>query len=406
MRLWLLKDGEHLPVQPGVSKMRTWMLAETMAKRGHEVIWWSSTHSHQEKRRVSEVDKNIRTDSGFELRLLDAGGYKNNVSVARVLHHRALARKFDKASQMAEKPDLLVSSFPLIGWSRSAMRFAGERSIPLVVDVRDPWPDVLIHSYQGFMRSVAGVVFAPMRYSARRVLSGADHVVAVSQGFLSWAQRLGRRTQFDADHVFRIGRHPARFSPDNAPEWLDALPTERPIICFVGMFGRVYELELVCEVARRLHGLPNTPLFVLAGAGDKTDKVRELCAGLENVVLPGWISRDDAAALMRRSAIALAPIRHIPGCVPNKIAEYLSHGLPIVSSLEGDLPTMMANERFGLSYSPGDADGLEAAILKLCSEPQTLVAMRRSALSTFESSFQADSVFERYANFLESLVDV
>ena len=50
MHIWLLKDGENLPIDGSHRKMRTWLMAEALLRAGHSVTWWSSTHNHQKKK--------------------------------------------------------------------------------------------------------------------------------------------------------------------------------------------------------------------------------------------------------------------------------------------------------------------------------------------------------------------
>lgn len=406
MKLWLLKDGENLPLQSGVSKMRTWTLAEVMAARGHEVTWWSSTHSHQQKVCLADEDTTYEVGPGIELRMLHCGGYQRNVSIDRIRHHQKLSRRFLSEAERLETPDLLVSSLPLVGWSKASVDYAYRHRIPSVVDIRDPWPDVLQQSFRGIGNLLSRIAFAPMRQTAKSVLRRADHLTAVSSGFLEWGQRLGGRGESNKDAVFPIGRKPPeRYSRTIDEQWLIDIPENRLVVCFVGMFGRVYELELVCEAARRLQDFEHAPLFVIAGAGDKFGQVERLTRDLQNVILPGWISRDAAASLMARADIALAPIRHIPGCVPNKIAEYLSHGLPIVTSLEGDLPKLIQQYGFGISYAPGDVSGLVDGIKKMADQPDVRHSMSEAARAVFQSHFAAEQVYDAFAEHLESIVN-
>ena len=68
MLVWLVKHGETLPIQEGVSKMRMWNLSDALIDRGHSVVWWSSTFSHQRKEFVSEKDNDILIKKNFMLR--------------------------------------------------------------------------------------------------------------------------------------------------------------------------------------------------------------------------------------------------------------------------------------------------------------------------------------------------
>ena len=49
LRIWLLREGEPLPGDQRPRLMRTGLLAEWLAGKGHEVTWWCSTFNHQSK---------------------------------------------------------------------------------------------------------------------------------------------------------------------------------------------------------------------------------------------------------------------------------------------------------------------------------------------------------------------
>src|SRR5262249_17760748 len=83
MNVWLLKDGENLPIQPSARKMRMWMLADRLQERGHSVVWWSSTFSHQMRTLLYQSDVSLAVRDRLELRLLHANAYERNVSWAR-----------------------------------------------------------------------------------------------------------------------------------------------------------------------------------------------------------------------------------------------------------------------------------------------------------------------------------
>jgi hypothetical protein len=99
MLIWLIKDGETLPVQPGARPMRTGMLANQLLEKGHSVVWWSSTFSHQRKTLLYERDTVLEVKPGFELNLIYAGRYPKNISLKRYFHHRTLARRFSKSKR-------------------------------------------------------------------------------------------------------------------------------------------------------------------------------------------------------------------------------------------------------------------------------------------------------------------
>ena len=144
VNVWLIKDGENLPIQSDARRMRTWMLAEELLRQGHQATWWASTHSHQRKVLLFDEDREVEVAQGFRLKLLFAGAYRSNRSLGRLLHHSRLAAKFRRLAPTLPRPDVIVSAFPTIELAFEAVEFAGPRRIPVIIDIRDPWPDILL----------------------------------------------------------------------------------------------------------------------------------------------------------------------------------------------------------------------------------------------------------------------
>ena len=80
MVVWVLKDGEILPIQEYGRRMRTWLLADALLSRGHRVTWWASTFSHQRKALLFDRDRVFDVQRHFRLRRSGHGGkrtYRN-----------------------------------------------------------------------------------------------------------------------------------------------------------------------------------------------------------------------------------------------------------------------------------------------------------------------------------------
>ncbi len=143
MRIWLLQIGERLPGLPGVKKMRTGFLVDKLVRRGHTVVWWSSAFDHFQKAWIdSSTIKGAA--GGAQLILLKGCGYQRNVSLKRYLDHRLVAHRFRAMAPQEQRPDIIVASLPAHDLAYEAVRFGAQQKIPVIVDVRDPWPDVFL----------------------------------------------------------------------------------------------------------------------------------------------------------------------------------------------------------------------------------------------------------------------
>lgn len=407
MNVWLFKDGENLPVQSGARRMRTWMLAEALAARGHDVTWWSSTHSHQRKDLVAGEDRVIDIAPRFRLRLLHAGSYRGNRSIARLRHHARLGAKFRREAPGLPAPDVVVAAFPTIELAYEAVSYANASRIPSIVDIRDPWPDSLAGQVPRPLRPLARLAIRALDRKARAAFAGADSLVACSQGFLDWGLRKSGRARRPGDRVFYLGsaQRPAGGPAVAATtrELVDRL-AGKIVFSFVGSFGHVYRLRLVCRAAEQLEkrGLGQVH-FVIAGDGAQRDAVSEAARSLGNLTAPGWLPADDADYLMARSQAGLAPIVQMPGCVPNKVFEYAAAGLPIVSSLLGETEQLLAKHGAGLTYAPGDLDAFVSIVARLATDEGLRHELARNSAAMFDREFRAERIYDEYARHVEAI---
>ena len=92
--------------------------------------------------------------------------------------------------------------------------------------------------------------------------------------------------------------------------------------------------------------------------------------------------------------------------LPNKPYEYMSAGLPLLSSLHGELETLIATERIGLQYQTGDVASLVEGIRWLASHPVDRAAMGTRARKLFDERFSDKIVYSGFAQHLEKIVSL
>ena len=407
MNVWLVKDGENLPLQPDARKMRTWLLAEALLRRGHEVTWWTSTHSHQHKTLHFAEDREVEIGPRFRLKLLHAGSYRRNVSFARLLHHSRLAAGFRRHAASQPAPDVIVSAFPTIELAFEAVEFAKSRRIPTIVDIRDPWPDSIFDQAPTLLRGIGRFALRSLDRKTKSSFRDADSLVACSKRFLEWGLRKSSRERRPADRVFYLGSGPPPANAGVPSSPVDALLERlagKVVFCFVGSFGHVYRLRLVCEAAASLErqGFREAH-FVLAGDGLQFDQVAEAAKSLANLSVTGWLGAGEAHRLMSRAQVGLAPILQMPGCVPNKIFEYAAAGLPVLSSLEGETADILARHRAGLTYAPNDREAFISLVRRLATDERLRREMAQNSASMFEQEFRADRIYDEYVRHVESV---
>ena len=411
MRIWLITIGEPLPIDGANERLyRTGILANLLVSREHEVVWWTSTFDHTRKKQRFNIDTSIDINNCFKIKLLYSVTYTKNVSISRIINHYMIARKFLRLARLESQPDIILCSFPTIELSLAAMRYGKERNVPVVIDVRDLWPDVIIDLFPKKIRWLVKAALFVFFKNTRNIFKECASIIGVSNGYLQWALSYAGRKRNVNDAVFPLCYKKPIVTDNQLKDAKFALKNigidSSKIICwFVGTFGKTYNLSIVINAARQLNkqGINNIQ-FVLSGDGENYSKWFKQAEGLSNVVFTGWVDFSQIAYLMSITDIGLAAYAEgAPQGLPNKIYEYLCAGVPVLSSLQGETEALLSRNRCGLTYNAGDTEDFLEKLFILINDNNLRKNMSTNSESLFRSCYSTDKVYARMVNFLESL---
>lgn len=412
MNIWIIQEGEPLPEIDGdIRPWRAAILANELRGRNHDVLWWASTFDHIKKVHRFSTPRTLELASGVKLRLLHGPGYSSNKSPKRFLHQRSLARIFRRECADRARPDLIVCNMPLPELAEQAVLFGRDEGIPVVIDVRDQWPDLYLTMFPAPLRPFARVALDVEFRRIKRAFQGADAILAVSDTYLKWALGYAMRPRRDADSVFPLGytSTPFTVSDQEKDEFCRAHGIRRDalILTFVGMFGFSYDLHTVVKAAKILHKQNNLDVqIVLAGDGDAGPELRSLAGNTSNLVMTGWLDRSSVQKLLSVSSVGLvAYAADATQTLPNKPFEYMAAGLALLSSLQGELTDLINNNQAGLQYQAGQVSSLLEQIKWLAENPSECAAMGQRARTLFDEFFRTDIIYPRMAQHLETVVD-
>jgi glycosyltransferase involved in cell wall biosynthesis len=223
---------------------------------------------------------------------------------------------------------------------------------------------------------------------------------------LDWSLTKIERSARKWDRVFYHGYIKNSFESISNNINSDPLWGDKKVFLFVGTFGKSYELELIINVARRYNEMQNSDIgFCIAGTGDQYDSLKEKVAKLPNVSLPGWVDNSHIQRFLQCAWAGIVPCRSVENAAPNKVFEYLSAGLPLVSSLEGEIADLIQRHRIGVNYKAGDSEDLYQCINKLSGDTNLRNNMSQAASFFFREFGDADRIYDEYANHIEKLVE-
>ena len=407
MHLWLITVGEPLPTDPGDPRLlRSGSLAKYLIDQGHSVTWFNSTFDHFHKRQ--RADRNVSMDSGgIRIELLKSTGYRRNISLARFIEHAGVARAFARRARELPNPDVILCSLPTLELCAEAVAFQKREKVPVLLDIRDLWPDVYYRVVPKVFRSLLRIVLHWQERKASLALRNASGIIGISPSYLDWGLARAERSRGDLDATLPFGYNFDELSDDEvekARNYLFSLgvTNHRTIVWYVGTMGLSYDLAPVIKAAHKFEMRSDSPLFVISGTGDFESHWKKQAEGLSNTVFTGWISRLEIGWLRQNASIGLqAYASGAPQGFANKTSEYLSAGLPIVSSLAGENAEFLRSSGAGIVYDANNPESCYEAIDRLISNRKLLGEMAANARRAFDDCFSTNATFGE----LECLLD-
>ena len=410
MKVWLIKISENLPIQHNTRLYRVTFLAEALTTAGHEVIWWASTFMPGEKH-LFDGPRTLEAWPGLQLRLLHAPGYRKSSSPMRLLQNWGTANAFMReATHAVDKPDLIFCCLPTLELCAKAVAYGKRFGVPVIIDIRDLWPDHYLTLVPPKLHKLFKLVLFSEFRRVRHILKDATGITAISDNYLNWALQYAKRTRKATDGVYWIGfpGHPS-FSDEEIKVKQDQLiakyniKLDQLIITYVGSMTPSIDLQTVVEAARLLETSGHAGVqFIIAGDGGNGPALRKQAQGLKSVIFMGWVDQLTLAAILKFSAVGLVAYADKAAMsLPNKPFEYMAAGLLLLSSLEGELASLVAEERIGLQYQAGHADTLVKHIFTLLAEPQTVKELQVRSLQLFRERFSTAMIYPRLVQHLE-----
>jgi len=408
MNVWLIHPGELLPVDGDVRLNRYGILAQMLSRRGHTVTIWAPTFVHTRKAYRCPGEQTAWVNANYRIELLHVPGYRHHIGLQRYRFNRLLARRFAERAPAEPSPDVILSGIPAPELCEAAVRYGQAFGVPVIVDVRDLWPDAALDYLPAWSRPAASWCLRPLVARNRRIFRGATGITGVSEGFRDWGLRHAGRKAGSNDAVFHLG-YPASDSSASDKEQarlrlakLNVVPDGTFRCFFMASIGSLYDLETVIAAARELQSRKVEKIqFVLCGDGPRLERLRALAEGADSVVLPGWAKAPEVDVLMEMSDIGTIPYRaSMHTALPNKAVACFSAGLPVLSSAGGEFASILERRRCGITYQPESVPDFVRAFERLRCDSALRRELSRNACRFYQEELDAERVYSRMIDFL------
>ena len=295
--------------------------------------------------------------------------------------------------------DLVVASSTPLTVAIPALLARRLRGVPFVFEIRDPWPEM--------PRALApGRIPAPVLGALDRLANAACREAAATVALTEGMARTAIAHGADPArvHVLPQGADLDLFGPLAAPWRPDCAAPDELLAVYAGAHGPANGLDQLLDAAALLRGAGVRLLLVGEGARKAALVARAKAEHLPVCFLDP-LPKPRIAQLLAGADVALLCLADVPALgelsAPNKLAEGLAAGLPIVANVPGRAARLLEDGRCGLAVPPGDAPALAAALRRLAQDPRARHAMGRAARELAEARLDARRIARDFVGLVE-----
>jgi glycosyltransferase involved in cell wall biosynthesis len=298
------------------------------------------------------------------------------------------------------RPDVVVATSPQLLCAAAGMLLACRFRVPLVMEVRDLWPESLVAV--GASRTSSPLVQL-LEAVAHALYRSAEHIVTVTE-----AQRA-------AIVASGIGAQRVTVIPNGVDDsfmaQVDRESSARAagefVVTYIGTLGMAHHLETLLEAAHAMRKDPAVR-FQLVGEGARRAALEEKARALDlrNVTFIGERPRDEVARWICSSDACLVLLRQTPvfhTVVPSKMLEIMAAGCPMVLGVAGEASTLLERAGAGIAIEPENSGQLVAALHRLRADAALRRTLGDNGRRFVAAEFKREQLAARYLGILKNL---
>lgn len=352
-------------------------LAQGLADRGHSVRVLTGYPNYpqgkifagyRQKWRVRERDKEV---SVTRVPLYADHSYS---ATKRIMNYLSFALSSATAIRTARRADVVYvyATQMTAAFGPWLWRIFGAR--PYILHVQDLWPDSIIGSSMVSNGRLKRFLASALECWLRSVYSRSAAVIGIAPTMVETL----------------ISRGASRDCTRLIYNWADAVeptssllpPVEGPraVLVYAGNVGEMQDLETAVRAA---HMTADSGVsLTIVGDGVAREKLRQLVSelGATAVHFEDPVPRERMAEIYTKADYALVSLKDMPvfyGTIPSKFQAVLAAGLPVITTVQGDVRRIVDETRTGFTADAEDVDSL-AAIFRAAAQ---LTATERKDMS-------------------------
>jgi colanic acid biosynthesis glycosyl transferase WcaI len=377
-------------------------IAQSLAERGHEVRVVTGYPNYPEGRLYPGFRQRFvhhEDDGEVRVRRVPIVVSHSQNAIARFANYASFAFSSLAAGRFIRDADVIyvyatqmTAAFAPSIWRRS-------KGIPFVLHIQDLWPESVTGS--SMIRGGLGkrVVETALRPWLSSIYRGSAEIIAIAP---TMHQMLMERGVIERKLHVVLNWHDGNViaSPRRGAVLASSLA-----IVYAGNLGELQDLETVVRAAAKVKDLPGFVL-TLVGAGVAMQGLKRLVRELDatNVEFRGRVPHSEMGEIYAASDFQMIPLKDLDifrGTIPSKFQGSLANGVPVITTVAGDVSDLVRAHGVGLVSAPGDVEELAAVFRSAYALPPEA---RREMGVRAQSYYESEMSMFRGINRIEEIL--
>ncbi|MBD8140017.1 glycosyltransferase family 4 protein [Frigoribacterium sp. CFBP 13605] len=371
-------------------------LADELSRRGHDVEVLTGWPNYPDGELFPTYKQRLRhteRQGGVMVHRVPLIISHSRSAVGRLLNYASFAFSSTFRFGLARRADVVyvyatqmtASIGPLL-WNRAF-------GTPYVLHVQDLWPESIVDS--GMVdRRVTAIIRRILTPWLTTTYGRAAHVVGIAPTMLSMLRSRGARST-DSSVVYN-------WAPADVVETDDSFGSEREgatanstTFVYAGNLGEMQDLLGLIDAFALCADVPDIEL-VIAGSGVMEADLRQRAAQHPGarITFTSRLDAGDMRALNARSDFQFVTLKGLDifrGTIPSKLQNSLATGVPVITTVHGDVTELVEREGLGLSASPNDPGSLAGAIRRAAAMTQAERATLAARARRFYEEYMSEA---------------
>ncbi len=314
--------------------------------KGYKVTYIISDFNHFGKKRI---ERKYRGSIKIHV-----PGYKNNLSVHRLMSHFIFAKNVGKIINKIE-PDIIYSMLPPNLLTKECALYKMNHKVKLIFDCYDTWPESFPDKwYKKYLK------FPFARWAKYRddYIETADLLLCVSkeekQFFLEKCENLSIEVLKPVLKPLELPNY--KFDVDDMLTF-----------CYLGNINYITDIKLALEILGKIAKVRGVCLHII-GQGQNLGKLVSMLENVGVIVVCHGVIFDDEEKIKIISECDFGlniPNESIKSTMSLKSVEYMRLSLPMINSGRGENHEMVIKAKVGFNVDRNDVDQLVQDILNV-----------------------------------------